>query len=155
MTTNEWKERKIKLMTAFYYYMSSFRDSYDFYHASCLEDDEINPNALSPKQISHQFVKLMPWETTEKMKCAHCKGPLGTKGFKESLESTKQHRNMPWLEYGMVVEMDGKRGFIRGGNASANLDVEFPGQDWLSNVHPWWETVYYKDGEVIADYRKQ
>lgn len=68
-------------------------------------------------------------------------------------------RGMGWVQLGMMVEVDGHLGTIRGMNSSANLDVEFVNQlKWgkgTHNCHPTWETRYFDaDGKVIKDYRR-
>lgn len=71
----------------------------------------------------------------------------------QSLEYTKNHRRMPFLKRGMIVEVNGKRGRITSGYGGYIM-VRFDGMSFSRNCHPQWETVYYgKDGEIIADYR--
>jgi len=143
-------------MIEFYAYYITVGAKAFHYHAACLEDPEVNPANRTPEDLEEHYTKIRLDEMADGLMCNHCNGEVSTRGLKQSLEVTKEHRNMPWLEYGMIIEMDGERGIVRGGNSSANLDVEFPGQDWLSNVHPYWETVYYdKDSNIIADYREK
>lgn len=66
-------------------------------------------------------------------------------------------RGMDWARIGMMVEVDGELGTIRGMNSSANIDVEFVNQLKMGkgthNCHPWWETRYFDaDGKIIKDY---
>jgi len=67
-------------------------------------------------------------------------------------------RGMDFVRIGMMVEVDGHLGTIKGMNSSANLDVEFVNQlKWgkgTHNCHPTWQTCYFDaEGKVIADYR--
>lgn len=63
-------------------------------------------------------------------------------------------RGLAFVEIGMRVEVSGRNGVIVGSNDSGNLEVQFVDNDYATNCHPTWETVYYgKDGNVIADYR--
>jgi hypothetical protein len=67
-------------------------------------------------------------------------------------------RNITFARIGMLVEVAGDIGTIRGMNSSANLDVVFANQmkfgKHTHNCHPTWETRYFDaEGAVIADYR--
>ena len=77
----------------------------------------------------------------------------------ETWESVKKHRNIQFAYLGMEVEVCNKKGFIVGGNSALNLDVIFnfdTSQQYISNCHPWYETVYYDNkGNVLADYREK
>jgi hypothetical protein len=73
-------------------------------------------------------------------------------------DMTRQ-RGMDFVRIGMAVEVDGKRGKIKGMNSSANLDVVFDDTaargKHAYNCHPTWETRYFDENDVcIADYRK-
>jgi hypothetical protein len=74
-----------------------------------------------------------------------------------SLENVKKWRNMPWLKFGMAVEVNGKTGKVTGATTSLNVHVKFTNPEhhaFNGNCHPFWETRYFdKDGKVIADYR--
>ncbi len=139
-------------MIEFYAYHVTVDGITLYYHPPCLTDKEINPRAIS--EAEKTFSKARLDEIVQGTICNYCREEISLRGLKESLESVKKYRNMPWVEYGMEIELEGRRGIIRGGNSSANFDVEFPGDDWLHNVHPWWQTVYYKDGKIIADYKE-
>ncbi|MDO8416568.1 MAG: hypothetical protein Q7S87_10205 [Agitococcus sp.] len=69
-----------------------------------------------------------------------------------------RQRNITFARIGMLIEVNGDIGTIRGMNSSANLDVVFANQMKLGkhkhNCHPTWETRYFDaQGAVIADYR--
>lgn len=69
-------------------------------------------------------------------------------------ERNKVYRGVPFCDYGTVVELSGKRGFIIGANDSCNFDVKF--DDGIFNCHPNYELIYFGDnGEVIYDFRKK
>lgn len=77
---------------------------------------------------------------------------MSKRGF---LPAVRKDRHMPWLRRGMLVDVNGKRGVVTGGNSGCNIQVRFEGRSWSSNCHPWWETTYYAaDGTVIKDYKK-
>ena len=70
-----------------------------------------------------------------------------------SIADIRTTRRMPWLKCGMIIEVEGRRGVVTGGNSHCNLQVRFEGQRRSVNCHPWWQTKYYgSGGEVIADY---
>ena len=69
------------------------------------------------------------------------------------IEAVRIRRNMPWLKCGMEVDVEGTRGRVTGGNAHMNIQVRFPGQRQSHNCHPYWQTTYYQDGRVVADYK--
>jgi hypothetical protein len=76
------------------------------------------------------------------------------------IEDMTRCRGMDWVRLGMMVEVDGHLGTIKGMNSSANLDVEFVNQlKWgkgTHNCHPTWETRYFDaEGKVIKDYRRK
>lgn len=70
---------------------------------------------------------------------------------RNTLAYVQNQRGMPWVEIGMVIEVDGRRGVIKGGNDSGNLDVILDGQKHKQNCHPSWKTKYYRDDKVIAE----
>jgi hypothetical protein len=71
----------------------------------------------------------------------------------------KRTRGIDFARIGMMVEVNGEIGTIKGMNSSANLDVVFANQakrgKGSHNCHPTWETRYFDAaGAVVADYRK-
>lgn len=75
---------------------------------------------------------------------------LSESGAVGSLDYIHKQRGMPWVEFGMVVEVDGKRGRVVGGNTNGNLNVLFDGEQRFSNCHPKWKTRFFRDGTIIA-----
>lgn len=78
---------------------------------------------------------------------------------KKFVEDMTHCRGMDWIRLGMMVEVDGDIGTIKGMNSSGNLDVVFSNQlkygTGKSNCHPFWKTRYFdKMGNVIKDYRE-
>lgn len=71
------------------------------------------------------------------------------------LEAVRRGRHMPFLKRGMVVDVEGNMGTVTGGNSSMNIQVRFQGSRYSVNCHPTWETTYYENGEVIADYKRK
>ncbi len=71
------------------------------------------------------------------------------------LEQVRRGRKMPWLKRGLVVDVDGTMGTVVGGNASMNIQVRFAGMRHACNCHPTWQTTYYQDGEVVAEYKQK
>lgn len=66
----------------------------------------------------------------------------------------KNYRNVPLADYGMNVELNGKRGFIIGCNDSCNFDIKF--DDSVFNCHPNYEMIYFSDnGEILYDFSKK
>jgi len=83
-----------------------------------------------------------------------------TKAGQRFVDDMIRCRGMDWVRLGMMVEVDGHLGTIKGMNSSANLDVEFVNQlKWgkgTHNCHPTWETRYFDaDGILIRDYTKK
>lgn len=73
----------------------------------------------------------------------------------EIFKDTAENRGVPFAEIGMRVELQGKRGVIKGFNSSANLDVIFDGDKKKTNCHPTWEMIYFNSGGSIAkDFRE-
>lgn len=72
-----------------------------------------------------------------------------------AIEALRKARQMPWLRRGIEVDIEGRRGKVVGANSSYNLQVRFNGDRRSCNCHPWWQTTYYSDGKVIADYKNQ
>lgn len=71
----------------------------------------------------------------------------------------KRTRGIDFARIGMMVEVNGDIGTIKGMNSGANLDVVFANQvkkgNYVHNCHPTWETRYFDAaGTVVADYRK-
>jgi hypothetical protein len=64
---------------------------------------------------------------------------------------------MHWLKNGMIVEVNGKIGRVKGATSSLNISIKFykpQHQGFNGNFNPFWETRYFdKEGNVIADYR--
>ena len=66
-------------------------------------------------------------------------------------------RGIEFAELGMMVEIDGELGTIKGMNANANLNVLYTNQlnhgSHLHNCHPMWKVKYFdKAGVVIAHF---
>lgn len=77
-------------------------------------------------------------------------------GDLKQFEKIKEAREIDFAFQGMRISVNGKMGTIVGGNGSLNLDVVMDGTWYVSNCHPWWETVYYdNNGNVLADYREK
>ena len=84
--------------------------------------------------------------------------PVKDFGFydpQEAFRRTCENREIPFAKIGMKVRVGDRMGTIKGSNYSANLDVEFDGDDFVSNCHPHWNITYYSaNGEVLAVYGK-
>lgn len=83
-----------------------------------------------------------------------------TKAGRRFVDDMTRLRGMDWVRLGMMVEVDGDLGTIKGTNSSANLDVVFANQlkygNGKSNCHPTWQTRYFDaEGNVIRDYTKK
>ena len=83
-----------------------------------------------------------------------------TKTEKKFVEDMTRCRGMDWVRLGMMVEVSGDIGTIKGTNSSANLDVVFANQQKMGkhkhNCHPTWDIRYFDEaGKVIADYREE
>lgn len=77
-------------------------------------------------------------------------------GDYKQFERIKKARSIEFAFQGMRISIRGKMGTIVGGNNSLNLDVVMDDNWYISNCHPWWETVYYDDnGHIVADYREK
>ena len=89
-----------------------------------------------------------------------CFSDIFTKGKEMNLEQemfkdTVEQRGIPFATIGMRVELQGKRGTIKGVNSSANLDVLFDGEKHKSNCHPTWEMIYFNgNGSICKDFRE-
>jgi len=74
----------------------------------------------------------------------------------EALKVLKEHRNLPKLELGMYVEIDGKYcGILTSANIS-QIVIKNGGKD-VGPFHPTWEVVYYDnsiDKNIIYDFRE-
>lgn len=70
----------------------------------------------------------------------------------KSLNYVRTFRKMPWVKRGMCVAVNGRLGRVTGGGDGGNIRVRFDGENHSKNVHPHWQTTYYQDGAVIADY---
>ena len=70
-----------------------------------------------------------------------------------SLDYIKNQRGLPFVEKGMRVEVNGRRGNIKGENASGNLNIVFDGEKKNSNCHPHWRIKYFNgDGSLIKEF---
>lgn len=83
-----------------------------------------------------------------------------TKAGQRFVDDMTRCRGMGWVRLGMMVEVDGDLGTIKGMNDSANLDVVFVNQlKWgkgTHNCHPTWQTRYFDaEGNVIRDYTEK
>ncbi len=75
--------------------------------------------------------------------------------MKGMLEEVRRARHMPWLKRGMLIDMNGKRYRVTGGNSQMNINAKPVDGGPVGRLHPWWQTTYYgENGEVIADYKK-
>jgi len=73
----------------------------------------------------------------------------------EIFRDTAKNRGVPFVEIGMRVELQGKKGIIKGFNSSANLNVLFDGEKDETNCHPTWEMIYYNsNGSICKDFRE-
>ncbi len=73
-----------------------------------------------------------------------------------NFDRMKEHRNIPFAKRGMIVEVDGEKGWITGSNNGMNLDVLFEGNEYTTNCHPHWEIIYYdEDGNMIKNYKQE
>lgn len=73
------------------------------------------------------------------------------------IEDMKRCRHMDFPRLGMMVEVSGQIGTIKGMNSSANLDIIFANQQKMGayehNCHPTWDIKYFDtDGELIVAY---
>jgi len=74
---------------------------------------------------------------------------------KEIFNDTINLRGIPFAFIGMRVELNGKRGNIRGVNSSTNLEVLFDNEKNKIICHPTWEMVYFNgDGSICKDFRE-
>ena len=74
-----------------------------------------------------------------------------------NLEFVKNQRGLHFIKKGMRVELSygsvKKKGIIKGGNSSGNIDVLFVGEKRPDNCHPTWGMKYFdEEGNVIAEY---
>jgi hypothetical protein len=72
-----------------------------------------------------------------------------------SLDYVKNQRGLSFIEKGMRVENTylNKKGVVKGGNSSGNIDVIFDGEKKAQNCHPTWAMKYFDNqGNVIAEY---
>jgi hypothetical protein len=63
----------------------------------------------------------------------------------ETLDRVCKYRNLPPLKVGTECEVNGRRGVIVGGNASANLVVLFDDKSHVSNCHPEYKMRIFND----------
>jgi len=76
-------------------------------------------------------------------------------GNPDTFERMINSRNIPFARLGMVIDVDGKKGWIVGSNSSMNLDVIFEGTTYSSNCHPTWQTTYYNsDGTIVKNFKE-
>ncbi|MEN1260574.1 hypothetical protein [Pseudomonas aeruginosa] len=73
----------------------------------------------------------------------------------EFIQTMRVHRGIEFARIGMMVEVNGERGTIKGANCSANLDVVFANAlkmgRHMHNCHPCWRVKYFDGtGELIA-----
>jgi hypothetical protein len=57
------------------------------------------------------------------------------------------------VETGLEVDVSGKLGTVAGDNVHANIQVKFYDEWHICNCHLTWKTTYYRDGQVIAEYK--
>lgn len=72
-----------------------------------------------------------------------------------SLDYVKNQRGLSFIEKGMRVENTylNKKGIVKGGNSSGNIDVVFDGEKKAQNCHPTWAMKYFDNqGNLIAEY---
>jgi len=70
-----------------------------------------------------------------------------------SLDFVKKHYNMPFLQRGMKIIVNGKAGKVTSGD-DKYIRVRYDNATSSRRCHAQWEAVYFdKDGNIIADYR--
>lgn len=75
-------------------------------------------------------------------------------GDLEKFKRICKSRNIEFAYQGMIIDVDGKKGWIVGGNSSMNLNVLFEGEGNISNCHPTWKTTYYDNKmNIIKDFK--
>lgn len=128
-----------------------------------IEHTEIAETPGKAKYQYYQYLQDGIWEAPfgEIVKHMQCK-KIGLAsiqylfGNKAQFERVCKGRGISFAYQGMKIEVAGKMGTIVGANDSCNLEVVFDGEWIPGNCHPWWETRFFdKNGNVIADYRKQ
>lgn len=71
---------------------------------------------------------------------------------KQMFEHMKKQRGLDFLERGMAVEVDGRKGTVTG-NCDSNLAVKFDGKKHSDNCHPHWRVKYFDSkGILIKEY---
>lgn len=72
-------------------------------------------------------------------------------------ENTTKYRGVDFAYCGMVVEIDGNKGWIVGNNASANFNVLFFDgalEGKTLNCHPNWKIKYFdRRGKIIKEFQ--
>lgn len=70
-----------------------------------------------------------------------------------SFQYIKDYYQMPFLERGLRVNMDGRWATVTSGDGSY-VRARFDGRSFSSRIHPTWETTYYNsEGKVLANYK--
>lgn len=88
-----------------------------------------------------------------KCKCIGRTKPSDYFSCPDQFNRVKKDRGIGFAFQGMKVEVDGKKGFITGGNSSGNIDVLFDGWEYVSNCHPWWDIKYFDpNGNLVKLY---
>ena len=107
-------------------------------------------HAILPGQTYQRYVSFEDGSPVVVKRCEACIAEAKRRE-EETLEWFKKHRNLPFLQIGMLVEVDGKMGKVAGTDGDG-LKVEFDG-DRFDRCHPHYETRYFDaDGKVLADY---
>ncbi len=76
---------------------------------------------------------------------------------KQFIEDMKRCRGIDFAQLGMMVEISGDVGTIKGMNSSGNLNIVFANTlkhgTGKQNCHPTWDIKYFdKDGAVLGEY---
>ncbi len=117
-------------------------------------DHETIINSASPGRAKREFLLDLDIDgirfTDIRIRC------LGPAVTTDGIRRVAEHRGVPFVRAGMLVEVGGERGRIVGHNSSANFDVLFETGRWAGqvlNCHPLSEIVYLDDaGQVLADF---
>lgn len=74
---------------------------------------------------------------------------IGLPATTEQFISNAEYRNIPFARCGMMVEVDGEKGWIVGHNSSANLNILFDKSskygEQVLNCHPNYKIKYFND----------
>lgn len=73
-----------------------------------------------------------------------------------NLDYIRNVRGLDFVEKGMRIlfTYNNKWGTIVSGNAEGNLNVMFDNEKRTCNVHPTWMIQYYKNNELIKEFKE-